>query len=186
MGPKLFLVAFIFAVHCAGVMAQTDSIPQPATDTNSRPSSRHPKRAALLSAALPGAGQAYNHKYWKMPIVYAGLGTSVFFIVRNYSNYRLFADYYAWDSDTASSIKSPYFGQTPLSALQEQAEQYRRWMEISFLAATTVYLLQIVDASVDAHLYYFDVSDDLSLRWSPTFNPTARGATAGLSLQLKF
>lgn len=149
---------------------------------------KSPMKATLLSAVLPGAGQAYNGKYWKMPIVYAGIGTSVFFILDNRRNYLEFKNAYLRDIDDNLSDSSEF----ALQGIQPQqlrtaADQYRQWMEWSYIAAGIIYVLQIVDASVDAHLYYFDVSDDLTLHWRPeVFATRNRTITSGITLSLSF
>ncbi|GAB4375657.1 MAG: hypothetical protein Kow0075_02190 [Salibacteraceae bacterium] len=146
---------------------------------------RSPARAALFSAVLPGLGQVYNKKYWKVPIVYAGLGASAYFILTNRYYFNLFKRYYVVDTNPNDGMKSPYADQgIPPAALRTQAEQYQTWLEYSYMAFAAIYVLQIIDASVDAHLFYFDVSEDLSVNWAPgvylsPFNPSP---TIGLHL----
>lgn len=149
---------------------------------------RSPARAALFSAVLPGLGQAYNGKYWKVPIVYAGMGTSVFFILDNRKNYRHYRDNYLAEVDTDPNTNSTLDSNFTSEFLREQADQYRQWMELSYVVLAGFYILNIVDASVDAHLSTFDVSDDLSLRVAPSMFP-AMGTDRmymGFSLQLNF
>ena len=167
-----------------------DSLTNTASDSSlvARPTERNPKRAALLSIVTPGLGQAYNKKYWKMPIVYAGLGTAGFFFFNNRKYYNEFKDAYIQDINVGDGDVSKYYdlGYTKPD-IQSAAEQYQTWMEYSAVAFIAVYVLQIVDASVDAHLYYFDVSDDLSLNISPTlqYTPNYRPVNS-LGLQLTF
>jgi len=153
-----------------------------------RPTERNPRRATILSAVAPGLGQAYNKKYWKLPIVYGGLGTATFFFFNNRAYYREFKAAYIQDVNTLDGDVSKYkdLGYTKAD-IQSAAEQYQTWMEYSAVAFLAVYVLQIVDASVDAHLYYFDVSDDLSLNLAPTiqYTPTYRPVN-GLALNLTF
>lgn len=153
-----------------------------------RPTERNPRRATILSAVAPGLGQAYNKKYWKMPIVYAGLGTAGFFFFNNRRFYNEFKDAYIQDVNIGDGDVSKYYdlGYTKTD-IQSAAEQYQTWMEYSAVAFLAVYVLQIVDASVDAHLYYFDVTDDLSLNVSPTiqYTPNYRPVNS-LGLQLTF
>ena len=156
-------------------------------DSQAQPASRSPARASLLSAVLPGSGQIYNKKYWKLPIVYAGLGTSVFFILDNRRQYLRFREAYLLDLDT-NTPSSIYAEQgITVNQLRAAADQYRLWMEWSYIATGIVYVLQIVDAAVDAHLYSFNVSDDLTLNWRPEVYATRRRAmTAGITLSLNF
>ena len=135
-------------------------------------------KATVLALTLPGAGQAYNRKYWKMPIVYGGLGTCVYFIARNTRQYRYYKSEYIKAADTDPTTISPYSA----AQLQPVMETYHRWMDISYFSLIGVYALQALDANVDAHLFKFDISNDLSFYWTPlpTHCPSAKGITFGL------
>ncbi|MGD1845600.1 MAG: DUF5683 domain-containing protein [Salibacteraceae bacterium] len=150
---------------------------------------KSPAKAALYSALLPGLGQAYNGKYWKIPIVYAGMGTSIFFILDNRKNYIDFRDAYIAEIDSCPETVSTLNPLFTTTALRERADQYRQWMELSYIITAGIYVLNIVDASVDAHLSTFDVSDDLSLRVMPGVFPTMVGSDRmymGVNLRLNF
>ncbi len=116
-----------------------------------------------MSAILPGSGQAYNHKYWKIPIVYAALGTGTYFIVSNIGYYD--SIYLALKNRTAG-LPDRYSGIYTTDDLFILKDYYRRNIDLSILATAALYGLNVVDAVVDAHLYYFDVSDKLSLHWN--------------------
>jgi hypothetical protein len=135
-------------------------------------------KATVLALTLPGAGQAYNRKYWKMPIVYGGLGTCVYFIARNTKEYRFYKNEYIKAADTDPNTVSEYSA----SQLQPVMETYHRWMDISYFSLIGVYALQALDANVDAHLFKFDISKDLSFYWTPlpTFSQSAKGITFGI------
>ena len=135
-------------------------------------------KATVLALTLPGAGQAYNRKYWKMPILYGGLGTCVYFIARNTKEYRFYKNEYIKAADTDPNTVSEYSA----SQLQPVMETYRRWMDISYFSLIGVYALQALDANVDAHLFKFDISKDLSFYWTPlpTFSQSAKGITFGI------
>lgn len=124
-----------------------------------------PARAARLSAILPGLGQAYNRKYWKIPLVYAALGTSGYYIHQNNKKYQEYREAYIarTDNDTTTVTKIRYSTEN----IKQRRELYRRNLELSILITAGIYLLNIVDATVDAHLFYFDVSDNLSLKLEP-------------------
>lgn len=148
---------------------------------------KSPKKATLLSAVLPGAGQIYNQKYWKLPIVYGGFATSIYFILDNRRNYREFRSAYLMDLDTNSG--SSVYADRGISTdqLRAAADQRRLWMEWSYIATGIIYVLQVVDAAVDAHLYHFNISDDLTLRWRPqVIHNRNQGAYAGVNLSLHF
>lgn len=141
------------------------------------------RKATLYSTALPGLGQAYNRKYWKIPIVYAGLATCVYFINDNTKNYRYYRDALIAEQDGDPTTINPT-GATA-SQIRDVMEQYRQWLDLSVIATALVYGLNIIDAHVDAHLFQFDVSDDLTMRLHPTAVATTR-VNFGLGLTINF
>ena len=176
-----FIAISLLLVCVFSVKAQTE------TDTI-KPHSPH--KAAVLSAILPGAGQVYNKKYWKVPIVYAAIGVTGFYAYDNLTIYRGLRDEYIarlngkpFIADQDTDPRSPENYDITLSIIDD----YRRQRDIFIFATVAVYALQIIDAAVDAHLFNFDVSDDLSLHWQPSAlyvqNTPAFGAT--LTLKLK-
>ena len=150
----------------------------------------NPKKAALRSALLPGLGQIYNKKYWKLPIVYAGLGISGGIFTYNLKNYKdtRFAYKVKYNmrvnhTDTAlfTSIRKEL---QPLSeeSLRFYRDEFRRDIDYSALFFILLWGLNVVDAAVDAHLKAFDVSPDLSLRFKPGYSEMA--GTNGFSVVL--
>lgn len=141
-----------------------------------------PRKATLFSAVLPGLGQAYNKKYWKIPIVYAGLGVSIYFLQDNIRQINYFKQSYRNETDPdPNTINDSGYSET---TLQELVSQHKRWRDFSYIGLVAVYLLNIIDASVDAHLFYFDVSQDLSMSVRPSLQFTAQ-PSPGLTLCLK-
>jgi len=151
------------------------------------------RTALLLSAGLPGAGQIYNHiampkgkkkAYWKVPLIYAGLGASTYFLVSNQSNVSSLRKEYRFmeSNDGAHSDGSKWvdYDQSGVLLLHDQYQTFR---DISILAVALVYILQLTDAGVEAHFVNFDVSHDLSLHLDPVLFNTR---SPGLSLSLKF
>ena len=125
-----------------------------------------PAKAAFYSAVLPGMGQAYNKKYWKIPIVYGALGTGVYFYVWNNDNYLIYQEAYklrtngkADDFDGLNG--NPYLSEDTLISAQERFKSDR---DMSLLVTIGMYVLQIVEASVNAHLLQHNVDDNLSFR----------------------
>ena len=143
------------------------------------------RKAALFSTVVPGLGQAYNKKYWKIPVVYAGFGAMAYLFSINNSSYNKFKKALIQRYDGDSTTIDNYQGQYNDQSLIEYQDYYRRNRDLSVIGFALFYVLNIVDASVDANLYYFDVSDDLSLQWSPLIMPSASFAS-GISLKLKF
>ena len=138
-----------------------------------------PKRAGLYSAILPGAGQVYAKKYWKVPIIYAGLIISAYYIKENHNLYDLYKQTYInrWEGNRTDEFT---YSDTDLRTL---TEYYRRNAEVSALLFTLTYVLNIVDASVSAHLFNYDVSEDISLHIQPIY--MAKENASGLSLSIK-
>lgn len=141
-----------------------------------------------MSAVLPGLGQAYNKKYWKIPIVYAGLGGFGYFFVTNnqlYNDFRQGVRNYYGD-DAAAIANTGYTGEQ----LQTLKLYYRKNRDICAFGFAIIYVLNIIDANVDGHLRTFDISDDLSLRidtWQNIYrNQFGYSSTFGLSLKLNF
>ena len=147
---------------------------------------RHkPGRATLYSAILPGAGQVYNRKYWKVPIVAAAFGVSTYFLIENTRQYNRYKNAYVALVDNDPNTVDEFNGEFSSAAVRDVADTYRRWLDMSYLAIGLVYVLNIVDATVDAHFVRFDVGEDLSLRLGPAIPMAAHGAlglTIGLQL----
>jgi hypothetical protein len=148
-----------------------------------------PKKASWL-ALIPGAGQIYNKKYWKLPIVYGGLGATAYltyYYGKKTEYYR--KEYVARVQDPPDyENMNPELENMPDYNVLNNRNDYRRNMEICIAVCAVVYFLSIIDASVDAHLYYYDISDNLSMGIKPKidFNPITRVATPGLALVFKF
>lgn len=147
-----------------------------------------PKKATILSAVIPGAGQFYNHKYWKIPIIYVGFGTLGYFINANQTRYKEYklAYKYRVDNDTSTVDKFPLYS---AEGLLQAKNYYRRNTEISYIFTAVLYMLNVVDATVDAHLYDFNISDDLTLKIQPTLLKNSfalNDFTKGIKITLNF
>lgn len=159
----LLLIGLILFVICAN--AQVDTISKNQARKNEKIHS--PKTATLLAIA-PGAGQAYNHKYWKMPIVYATMGTCIYFSIRNQKQFSRFKNAY---KQRDNGEVDEFSGVLSKEALMNNIDRNRTIRDYFIAGTVLLYALQIIDANVDAHLFYFDVGDDLSARFYPqTFN----------------
>ncbi|MFT3885633.1 MAG: DUF5683 domain-containing protein [Flavobacteriales bacterium] len=146
---------------------------------------RHqPSRATIYSAILPGAGQAYNRKYWKVPIVLGGLGVCYYFIHDNNQQFQRYKRAYLASVDGDPNTVDEFNGAYSADALRNVADTYHRWRDLSYVAIGLVYILNVVDASVDAHFVRFNVGPDLTLDLRPSIPLAAQGAL-GLSLDLR-
>ena len=164
----------------------------------------NPKRALWLGLILPGAGQIYNQKFWKLPIIYGGMVGCAYAIQWNNQMYRDYAQAYMdiMDNDpsTASYNQFMHLGakitNENISRYQDlfkrRKDRYRRWRDMSFFVLAGVYALSVIDAYVDASLSEFDISNDLSLRVKPAIVNTdyqrhpLRSGGIGLHCSLNF
>ncbi len=143
-------------------------------------------KAVLLAVILPGAGQFYNEKPWKVPILYGGIITNAYFTEFNNRRYQLFKNALREFRESGNNTSStfPYLNE---DGLIRNVDYWRRNRDATYLLYGAIYVLNIVDALVDAHLSGFDVSDDLSMKIEPAFETmTAQGNTVGISFKLKF
>lgn len=165
-----------------------------------------PKKAAMFSAAFPGLGQLYNHKWWKVPILYAGFAACAYGINYNNERYLVYRNAYIdlVDSDPASKryIYTPIRGTLEEreaiilanksgyeTIFEKRKDSYRRDRDLMILVTIGVYVLNIIDANVDAHLSDFDVSNDLSMNITPVLLGDYSGtgkSNVGLSLKINF
>lgn len=137
-----------------------------------------------MSAVIPGLGQSYNKKYWKVPVIYGGLLTAGYFVKINRGYYLEFKNAYIAEIDSDQTTINTT--NLPLAGLESYMEFYRTRMEISYIALGLLYVLNVVDATVDAHLFTFDVSDDLSIRVMPEFNTFSNNSSyTGMKLILR-
>lgn len=135
-----------------------------------------PAKAAFLSAVLPGLGQAYNKRYWKIPLVYAAIGSSAFGFINSNRAYQKFRD--AFKSRRMGFMTDPYYdlngngifpGYPDVSdnSLQKAQEQAQEDRDFALVMTIGMYALNIIDANVDAHLKQFNVNADLSFDYRP-------------------
>lgn len=166
---------------------ERDSLGQTKVKPKTVPAYHSPKTSALMSTIIPGLGQVYNKKYWKVPIIYAGLGGLAYSINENQKKYSKYIEAYKFriDGDSLTIDNFPRYSDDNLNTLQQY---YKRFRNLSVIGFTLLYVMNIVDASVDAHMFTFDVGDDLSFHIQPTFLniANAKNYTTGLSLNITF
>ncbi len=145
-----------------------------------------PSKAAWYSAAIPGLGQAYNKKYWKIPLVWGGIAGFVYLIDWNNDQYQFYRKNLLYETN---GNQPGLINETPLDAstLKNAKDQYRRNRDLMVIVGIFFYVLSIVDAHVDAHLIEFDVNQDLSVQVAPSIqsNPNT-GITTGVTFSIKF
>ncbi len=183
LGILLFLV---FALENS-YSQNSDSLKRIDSDT-SFAKIHSPKKAGWMSAALPGLGQVYNKKYWKVPIVYAALGTTTYFMIDNNKKYQDYRQAYInrLDSDTLNDTAFPLYG---TEDLRELKNYYWRYRDLNAFIFVGIWMLNILDAVVDAHLYTFDIGNNLTMQIQPTMQNAFNSQNKpvyGLSFQLRF
>lgn len=180
LGLPFLLFVLAQQIH-AQVLVEADTIVEAKEVKKPTEEIHSPKKATLYSAILPGLGQAYNKKWWKIPIIYAGFGTIGYFIGWNNDNYQFNREAYQHLTDDDENtnlfmeieavkyydLNDPTSRNNFADGLLRQQDYYRRNRDLLFITMLGFYGLQIIDASVDAHLFNFDISDDLTLDWQP-------------------
>ncbi|MGB5822256.1 MAG: DUF5683 domain-containing protein [Saonia sp.] len=157
-----------------------------------------PSKAAFYSAVFPGLGQIYNRRYWKVPIVYAAIGTGVYAYVFNNNEYNRFRDAFkrrrAGFTDDEFFDLTPDDGVTPTTAdfsdeaLQDAQERFQRDRDLALLITIGLYALNIIDANVDQHLKQYNIDDDLSMDIRPflDYHPVTASPNYGMAVIIKF
>lgn len=176
----LFGILFILSSLCSQAMAQENNGDSKDTLRNEAPvirkTNKHsPKKAALMSTFVPGLGQAYNRRYWKLPILYGGSAFFLYNIMSYRKNYIEFRDILADSLNPAENVKVTNIGGRAISEftiddLKLERDSYQRYYQLNIIFLGGLYALNILDAYVDAHLKTFEVSESLSLKIDPSFN----------------
>ena len=176
---RSLLFSILFILVCSIANAQSEQ-----NDSLSLYSKHRANRSALFSAVVPGLGQAYNKKYWKVPIIYAGFGTLYYFISTNNKEFNKYKDALIVrnDGDSMTVDEFPRFSDNDLTI---RKDYYRRNRDLSYILAGVLYTLNVIDAYVDSQLMDFDVSDNLSLHTAPALLQS-RDNTLQAGLQLTF
>jgi Family of unknown function (DUF5683) len=142
-----------------------------------------PKRSGLYSAILPGLGQAYNRQYWKIPVIYAAFGIAGYFFITDYDNYEWYRKAYIARISNPN-YQDAYTGIYSEAQLQQLQSDYSKYLDMTVLYSVVGFGLQIMDAVSGAHLKNFDVSRDISLRFTPVAAPGYMGV--GIALGVKY
>lgn len=148
-----------------------------------------PSKAAFYSAIFPGMGQIYNGKYWKAPIVWGAIAIPTYFYLDNNNEYRRYRTAFKLRKAGLQDEFTDANGvsRVSLETLERAQEQLRQNRDLSLLSAVIIYILQIVEASVNAHLLQFNTDDNLSIKPTVTPDPIKIDApVVGLTLKYKF
>lgn len=139
-----------------------------------------PLKAAIYSAILPGLGQVYNKKYWKLPILYAGIATDLYFIHLDHQQFKLFQGYL--DNRLDSIFTDPYVNIYQNNDLLTIQTYYQKYYNLSVIIAGGIYAINIIDAIVDAHLYYFNVDKTTTAELYPAIIPVGSFPVPGIGI----
>ena len=156
------------------------------SDEERIPGYKDPNKALLYSLLIPGGGQVYNEKVWKVPFIYGGILTSIYFFEFNNRRYKRFIDALDIIRDPNSPEPNP-FPNLNQDGIIRNVNFWRRNRDAMFLVFGAIYALGVADAFVDAHLSGFDISDDLTLRLEPSMEPImANSSSMGIALKIRF
>jgi len=181
-----FIVLFLFALGNTSVFSQKKSdVPLIAKDTlkSKDIDPLTPAKAAFYSAILPGLGQAYNKKYWKIPIVYGAIGVSMYYYLDSNQKYNQYRDAYKRRLEGYTDDEFSYYDNDRLISAQKF---YQRNRDLSALFVVGFYVLNIVDANVDAALIQFNVNENLSVRPDVYMNGVTSRTNVGLTFNYNF
>jgi hypothetical protein len=181
-----FIVLFLFILGNTAVFSQTKTeAPLIAKDTlkSKDIDPLTPAKAAFYSAILPGLGQAYNKKYWKIPIVYGAMGVSMYYYLDSSKKYHQYRDAYKRRLEGYNDDDFQYLDDTRLISAQKF---YQRNKDFSALFVVGFYVLNIIDANVDAALIQFNVNENLSVRPDIYMNDVTSRTNVGLTFNYNF
>jgi hypothetical protein len=208
---KGFFAGLILVLFCFRLEAQEINVPKDSLEISESKQKKvlSPKKASIYAALIPGLGQVYNGKYWKLPIVYGGYAGLIYVMGWNNQNYNDYFDAYRTiakyssvdqmsqeDKDYLNDMfKIPYWDmntnpshfESLKTQLKSGKDYYRRNRDMSIIAIAALHVLSIIDASVDANLADFNINDDLSLHVNPMPLNTGRGTqVAGINVAFNF
>ena len=186
MNRLLYIVLFFLIIGNLSVFSQEISKAIIAKDTTKLQEidPLRPSKAAFYSAILPGLGQAYNKKYWKIPLVYGAMGTSMYFYLSNNTKYNKYRD--AYKRRLAGFRDDEFIGVFDDQRLIAAQRFHQRNRDLSLMVTVAFYILNIVDANVDAHLIQFNVSEKLSFAPDIYQNDFNAKPNIGLTFNYKF
>ena len=180
---------------CLATLAQSnkdelnETVSQNKKNTSRALDPLRPAKAAFYSAVLPGLGQAYNKKFWKIPIVYGAIGTGLYFYLDNNKLYKQYRN--AYKRRLAGFTDDEFYGPGDTPFLSDEAliraqRTLKRNKELSMLVTVGLYVLNIIEANVDAHLLQYNLDENLALNPFIDFNNPNYTTQIGLSLNIKF
>lgn len=188
MKSRFIIYLFFFTLLSINVLGQNKKDKEQPLDSQDI-NALAPARAAFLTSVVPGLGQIYNKSYWKVPLVYAGIGIPAYFWADNQRQYNSYRNEYKRRLQGIVDTEHPLFGELDDQRLLDAQNFYRRNRDLSVVITVGFYILSIVDANVDAHLSQFNVNENLTIKpvfeFNNKFDPTTSMQYA-LNLSYKF
>jgi hypothetical protein len=209
-----FLITILFSIQSCFSQEENETVPTTETDSISSTLAEQgiiikdsvsfkkskkefnplaPSKAAFYSAILPGMGQAYNQRYWKVPIVWGAIGGSIYMYTFNNDSYQRFRTAFkrrqaGFTDDEFYDLNNGILPSLDVDDLEYQQERFQRDRDLWLVVAIGMYALNIVDANVDAHLKQFNIDDDLSIDFEPYFdlNQVTNSPNYGMAVIIKF
>lgn len=189
-------LSFLFIFLSVFVFSQIEENPESETpeivavdgskiDTIDYLSAKNPMRASLYSAIFPGLGQIYNKKYWKAPLVWGLIGTGIGFIIHYNNQYREYRAYYL-DKLYGYELENPTLNNMPIQQLATIQDDRKRIRDYAIALTVLAYVLNVLDATVDAHLYGIKKDPDLSLKPVILQNQYTTEMAMGIGISFKF
>jgi hypothetical protein len=195
----IFLVSFILIPSFGDLKAQAESEEETETfmtdedlELEEKAKLRHsPKKAALLALACPGLGHIYNKKYWKLPIVYGALGGMGFWVGTNIKNLNGYTNALKAQLGDPPDNTASYNDVSDVTQLRSRRDQFKNSMDLSIILTIVVYAIHVGDAVVDAHLFEYDVNEDITVALKPSVSTLSAfnqsfAPNAGLSFVVNF
>lgn len=182
---------FIFILACISLQSYSQNeqaISGEQIPIQNNPLQYHsPHKATIYSALVPGLGQIYNKKYWKLPVIYGLTGVFIYSFDYNNNQYNKYTNAYI---DFKSGKIDNFEGYTSADVLDDIRDNYKRNRNLNVISLAVVYMLNVIDATVDAHFFEYDISDDLSLNVQPSLlnannNQSAIGVSFTINLKGK-
>ena len=208
------LISILFSIHSCFSQEEQETVPTAETDSISSTLAEQgiiikdsvsfkkskkefnplaPSKAAFYSAILPGMGQIYNKRYWKVPIAWGLIGGSIYMYTWNNDNYKSFRTAFkrrqaGFTDDEFYDLNNGIIPSLDVDDLEYQQERFQSDRDLWLVVAIGMYALNIVDANVDAHLKQFNIDDDLSIDFEPyfDFNQVTNSPNYGMALIIKF
>lgn len=179
----LFMCSFARAQEQDSLVFNTGDTLSVIPDTLVR--NHSPRKALMYSLICPGLGQVYNKKYWKIPFIYGAGGAFLYFINYNQTKYKKFRDARFDEKDTQRTVVIDGYAYQ-YDNLEIAQDYFRRYRDLSIAGLAAIYLISAIDAMVDAHFFYYDISENLSMRIQPAVENPGYFATLGFKINFGF